>query len=62
MEFWIEALMVGSDMDGEALGEDLGDPEALSGGDLRCGTAMVCALSYIGECLWINPSGFQMRM
>ena len=60
--FGIEALMAGLDMDGEVLGEDLGDPEALSGGDLRCGTAMVCAPSYVGECLWINPSGFQMRM
>ena len=32
--FGIEALMVGSDMDGEASGEDSGDPKALSGGDL----------------------------
>ena len=59
--FRIEALMAGSDMDGEASGEVSGDPEVLSGGDLRCGTAMVCALSYVGECLWINPSGFQMQ-
>ena len=54
--------MAGSDTDGEALGEGSGDPKALSGGDLRCGTAMVCAPSYVGECLWINPSGFQMCM
>ena len=60
--FGIEALMAGSDMDGEMSGEGSGDPEALSGGDLRCGTAMVCAPSYVGECLWINPSGFHMRM
>ena len=60
--FGIEALVAGSDMDGEASGEGLGDPEALSGGDLRCGTAMVCASSYVGECLWINPSGFHMCM
>ena len=60
--FEIEALMAGSDMDGDALGEDLGDPKALSGGDLRCGTAMVCALLYIGECLWTSLSGFQMCM
>ena len=60
--FRIEALMVGSDIEGDASGEASGDAEALSGGDLRCGTAMVCAPSYIGECLWINPSGFQMHM
>ena len=30
-------------------------------GDLACGTAMVCVQSYVGECLWINPSGFHMR-
>ena len=60
--FGMEALMAGSDMDGEASGEVLGDPEVLSGGDLQCGTAMVCAPSYVGECLWINPSGFQIRM
>ena len=45
--FGIEALMAGSDIDGDASG----DPEALSGGDLRCGTAMVCVPSYVGECL-----------
>ena len=60
MGFGIEALMVGSDMDGEASGEASGDSKALSGGDLPCGTAMVCAPLYVGECLWINPSGFQM--
>ena len=60
--FGIEALMAGLDMDGEASGEASGDAEALSGGDLRCGTAMVCAPSYVGECLWINPSRFHMRM
>ena len=60
--FRIEALMAGLDMDGDASGEDSGDPKALSGGDLRCGTAMVCTPSYVGECLWINPSGFHMRM
>jgi len=43
--FRIEALMAGSDMDGEALGEVSGDPMALLEGDLACGTAMVCALS-----------------
>ena len=60
--FGIEALMAGSDIDGDASGEDSGDPEALSGGDLRCGTAMVCVPSYVGKCLWIIPSGFHMRM
>ena len=60
--FRIEALMVGSDKDGDELGEALEDAKALSGGDLRCGTAMVCALSYVGECLWTNPLGFHMRM
>jgi len=40
--FGIEALMAGSGMDGEALGEVLGDPMALLEGDLACGTAMVC--------------------
>ena len=40
--FGIEALMVGSDMDREALGEVLGDSMALLEGDLACGTAMVC--------------------
>ena len=60
--FGIEALMAGSDMDGEASGEDSEDPEVLSGGDLRCGTAIVCAPSYVGECLWTSPSGFQICM
>ena len=60
--FGIEALMAGSDKEGEASGEASGDAEALSGGDLQCGTAMVCAPSYVGECLWINPSGLYMRM
>ena len=58
--FGIEALMAGPGMEGEGSGEDSGDPEVLSGGGLRCGTAMVCTLSYVGKCLWINPSGFQM--
>ena len=49
--FRMEALMAGSDMDGEALGEVLGDPEVLSGGNLRCGTAMVCVPLYVGKCL-----------
>jgi len=53
--------MAGSGIDGDASGEALGDAEALSGGDLRCGTAMVCAPSYVGECLWINPSAFHRR-
>jgi len=43
--FRIEALMAGSDMDGEVSGEVLGDSMALLEGDLACGTAMVCALS-----------------
>jgi len=43
--FGIEALMVGSDMDGDASGEVSGDPMALLEGDLACGTAMVCAPS-----------------
>jgi len=42
--FGIEALITGSDMDGEASGEVSGDPMALLEGDLACGTAMVCAL------------------
>jgi len=56
--FGIEVLMAGSGIDEGGSGEALGDAEALSGGDLRCGTAMVCAPSYVGECLWINPSAF----
>jgi len=43
--FGIEALMAGSDMDGEASGEVLGDSMVLLEGDLACGTAMVCAPS-----------------
>jgi len=43
--FGIEALMAGSDMDGDASGEVLGDPMALLEGDLACGTAMVCVAS-----------------
>jgi len=43
--FGIEALMVGSDRDGEVSGEVSGDPMALLEGDLAYGTAMVCALS-----------------
>ena len=60
--FRIEALMAGSDKDGDESGEASGDAEALLGGDLRCGTAMVCAPLYVGECLWINPSGLSMHM
>ena len=47
----IEALMVGSDIEEDALGEVLQDPMALLEGDLACGTAMVYALSYVGKCL-----------
>jgi len=43
--FGIEALMAGSDMDGEASGEVLGDPMVLLEGDLACGTAIICAPS-----------------
>jgi len=43
--FRIEVLMVGSDIEGEASEEALGDPMALLEGDLACGTATVCALS-----------------
>ena len=43
--FGIEALMAGSDIAEEVSGEALGDAEVLSGGDLLCGTAMVCAPS-----------------
>jgi len=59
--FGIEALMVGSEIGKGASGEASGDAEVLSGGDLRCGTAMVCAPSYVGECLWISPSAFHRR-
>jgi len=59
--FRIEALMAGSGI-GEGASEEVsGDAKMLSGGDLRCGTAMVCALSYVGECLWISPSAFHSR-
>jgi len=58
--FGIEALMAGSEVDKGTSGEASGDAKALSGGDLRCGTAMVCALLYVGECLWISPSVFHM--
>jgi len=43
--FGIEVLMAGSDIEGEASGEALGDPMALLEGDLACGTATVCAPS-----------------
>jgi len=56
--FGIEVLMAGSEVDEGASGEASEDTKALSGGDLRCGTAMVCAPSYVGECLWISPSAF----
>ena len=49
--FEVEALMAGSDMDKDELGEASGDAEALSGGDLRCGTAIVWVLLYVGKCL-----------
>ena len=59
--FGIEALMAGSGI-GEGTSEEAsGDAEALSEGDLRCGTAMVCVPSYVGECLWIIPSAFHIR-
>jgi len=59
--FGIEVLMAGSGIGEGASEEVLGDTETLSGGDLQCGTAMVCTPSYVGECLWINPSAFYMR-
>jgi len=60
--FGIEALMADSGI-GEGVSEEaLGDAKALSGGDLRCSTAMVCALSYVGKCLWINPSAFHRHV
>jgi len=43
--FRIEVLMAGSDIEGEALGEVLGDPMVLLEGDLVYGIAMVCMLS-----------------
>jgi len=49
--FGIEALMAGSGIGEDASGEALGDAKALSEGDLQCGTAMVCAPSYVGKCL-----------
>jgi len=49
--FGIEALMADSGMGKGASEEALGDAKVLSGGDLRCGTAMVCTPSYVGECL-----------
>jgi len=56
--FGIEALMAGSGI-GEGASEEVsGDAKTLSGGDLQCGTAMVCAPSYVGKCLWISPSAF----
>jgi len=58
--FGIEALMAGSGIGEDTSGEALGDTEALSGGDLQCGTAMVCALSYVSKCLWISPLAFHM--
>jgi len=56
--FGIEALMADSGIGKGTSEEALGDAKTLSGGDLQCGTAMVCALSYVGECLWISPSVF----
>jgi len=56
--FGIEALMAGLGIGKGASEEVLGDAETLSGGDLQCGTAMVCAPSYVGKCLWISPSAF----
>jgi len=49
--FGIEALMAGSGIGEDASGEASGDAEVLSGGDLQCSTAMVCAPSYVGKCL-----------
>ena len=43
--FGIEALMADSGIGEGASGKASGDAEVLSGGDLQCGTAMVCALS-----------------
>jgi len=60
--FGIEALMAGSGIGEGTSGEALGDAEALSGGDLRCGTAIVCTPLYVGECLWISPSAFHRRV
>jgi len=48
-------------MAGGGSGKASGDAEVLSGGDLRCGTAMVCVPSYVGKYLWISPSGFHMH-
>jgi len=59
--FGIEALMAGSGIGEGASEEALGDAKALSEGDLQCGTAMVCTLSYVGKCLWISPSAFHIR-
>jgi len=56
--FGIEALMADSGIGEGASEEVLEDAETLSGGDLRCGTAMVCVPSYVGKCLWISPSAF----
>ena len=56
--FRIEALMAGSGIGKGVSEEASGDAGALSGGDLQCGTAMVYAPSYVGECLWISPLAF----
>jgi len=59
--FGIEALIAGSGIGEGASEEASEDAKALSGGDLRCGTTIVCAPSYVGECLWISPSAFHMH-
>jgi len=59
--FGIEALMADSGIGKGASEEVSGDAKVLSGGDLRCGTAIVCALLYVGECLCISPSAFHMH-
>jgi len=59
--FGIEALMVDSGMGEGASEKASGDSKALSGGDLRYGTAMVCAPLCVGECLWISPLAFHIR-
>jgi len=58
--FGIEALTAGSEVGKGTSEEASGDAEVLSGGDLRCGTAIVYAPSYVGECLWISPSAFHI--
>ena len=47
----IGRLMAGSNVEGDTLIEDLGDPMVLLDGDWVCRISMVCEPSAVGKCL-----------